>query len=106
MADYSGESWIEIYQRALTELEHAKMKGRIGEARAEIIARVEELKKIPAPHEREDQAIDDALNALRFLELEEERYDENQRRQALETATRKLQSIEPRIKKIDNSALE
>jgi hypothetical protein len=64
------------------------------------------LKKIPAPHEREDQAIDDALNALRFLELEEERYDENQRRQALETATRKLQSIEPRIKKIDNSALE
>jgi len=106
MADYSGESWIEIYQRALTELEHAKMKGRIGEARAEIIARVEELKKIPAPHEREDQAIDDALNALRFLELEEERYDENQRRQALETATRKLQSIEPRIKKINNSALE
>jgi hypothetical protein len=106
MADYSGEGWIEIYQRALTELEHAKMKGRIGEARAEIIARVEELKKIPAPHEREDQAIDDALNALRFLELEEERYDENQRRQALETATRKLQSIEPRIKKIDNSALE
>jgi len=104
MADYSGEGWIEIYQRALTELEHAKMKGRIGEARAEIIARVEELKKIPAPHEREDQAIDDALNALRFLELEEERYDENQRRQALETATRKLQSIEPRIKKIDNSA--
>jgi hypothetical protein len=33
MADYSGEGWIEIYQRALTELEHAKMKGRIGEAR-------------------------------------------------------------------------
>jgi hypothetical protein len=62
------------------------------------------LKKIPALHEREDQAIDDALNALRFLELEEERYDENQRRQVLETATRKLQSIEPRIKKIDNSA--
>jgi hypothetical protein len=64
------------------------------------------LKKIPALHEREDQAIDDALNALRFLELEEERYHENQRRQVLETATRKLQSIEPRIKKIDNSALE
>ena len=106
MADYSGEKWIEIYQKALTELEHAKMKGRIGEARAEIIARVEELKKIPALHEREDQAIDDALNALRFLELEEERYDENQRRQALETATRRLQSIEPRIKKLDNSASE
>jgi len=64
------------------------------------------LKKIPALHEREDQAIDDVLNALRFLELEEERYDENQRRQVLETATRKLQSIEPRIKKIDNSASE
>jgi hypothetical protein len=106
MADYSGKKWIEVYEKALTELEHAKMKGRIGDARAEIIARVEELKKIPALHAREDQAIDDALNALRFLEREEERYDENQRRQALDTATRKLQSIEPRIRKLDDSASE
>jgi hypothetical protein len=88
------------------ELERAKMRGRIGDARTEIVARVEKLKSIPGLHAREDRAIDDALNALRFLEREEERYDENQRRQALETAMRKLQSIPPRIKKMDDSASE
>jgi hypothetical protein len=50
------------------------------------IARVEVLKKMRALHAREGRAIEDALNALRFLEREEERYGENQRRQALETA--------------------
>jgi hypothetical protein len=106
MADHSGEKWIEVYQTALTELENAKMRGRIGDARAEIIAGVEKLKKIPGLHAREDQAIEDALNALRFLQREEERYDESQRRKALETAMRKLQSIGPRVKKLDDSASE
>ena len=104
MADYRGEKWIGVYQKALIELEHAKMRGRIGDARGEIIARVEELKKIPGLHSQEDRAIEDALHALRFLEGEEEQYDENQRRQALETAMRKLQSIGPKIRKLDNSA--
>jgi hypothetical protein len=106
MADYSGEKWIEVYQKALTELEHAKMKGRILATRAEIIARVEKLRKIPGLDVWEDQAIEDALNALRFLEREEDQYDENQRRRALETATRKLQSIAPKISKMDDSASE
>ena len=106
MADYSGEKWIDIYQKALLELEHARMRGRIGDARAEIIARVERLKTMPGLHEQEDQAIDDALNALRFLEREEDRYDENQRRMALETAARKLESIGPKIKKLDESPSE
>ncbi len=56
------------------------MHGHIADARAEIIARVEVLKKIRALHAREGRAIEDALNALRFLEREEERYGENQRR--------------------------
>ena len=99
MADYEGETWVEIYQIALLELEHARMHGRIGAARFAITARVEKLKEIPGLHAREHQAIDDALNALRFLEREEERYDSNQRQKALETAMRKLQSIGPKIKK-------
>ena len=82
MADYSGERWVAVYQNSLIELEHAKMRGRIGDARTEIIARVKKLKKIPGLHAREEQAIEDALNALRFLEREEELYDENQRRRA------------------------
>ena len=106
MADRCGENWIEIYQKALVELEHARMRGRIGDARAEIIARVEKLKNIPGLHAPEDQAIEDALNALRFLELEEDRYDQTQRRMALETAARKLESIGPKIKKPDESASE
>ena len=106
MAEYSGEKWVEIYEKALMELGHAKMRGRIGDARAQIIARVEKLKSIPTLHAREDRAIEDALTALRFLEREEERYDENQRRRALETAMRKLQSVGLKIKKLDDSASE
>jgi hypothetical protein len=106
MADYSGEKWIEVYQKALIELQHANMRGRIGDSRSVIISRVEQLKNIPGLHAQEDQAIEDALNALRFLEREEDRYDENQRRKALETAMRKLQSIGPKIKKLDDSASE
>jgi hypothetical protein len=65
--------------------------------------RVEKLKSIPSLQAREDRAIENALTALRFLEREEERYDENQRRQALETAMRKT-SVGPKIKKLDDSA--
>src|ERR1700730_6824598 len=62
------------------------MRGRIGDARTEIIAGIKKLKKMRGLQSREDQAIEDVLNALRFLQQEEERYDENQRRKALETA--------------------
>jgi hypothetical protein len=70
--------------------------------RAEILARIESLKSIPGLHAQEDQAIDDALNALRFLEDEEDRYDENQRQESLEVAMCRLQSLEQRIKKYDS----
>jgi hypothetical protein len=103
MAEYSNERWTETHQQALMELEHAKMRGRIGDARSEIVARVEKLKSIPGLHASENQAIDDALSALKFLEREEDRYDETQRREALDTALRKLQSIAPRIKNFEPS---
>ena len=106
MADYHREKWIEVYQEALIEVEHAMMRGRIREARAQIRSRVEKLKDIPGLHASEHQAIDDALNALRFLEREEDRYDEDQRRETLESAVRKLRSLEPKIKKLDDSASE
>jgi hypothetical protein len=106
MAEYSGEKWIDIYQTALVELEHAKMRGRIGDARIEIVARVEKLKSLPGLHAREDQAIEDALNALKFLEREEDRYDDDQRRETLAVAMRKLQSLGSKIRKADDSASE
>jgi hypothetical protein len=86
------------------ELEHAKMRGRIGDARREIVARVEKLKSLPVLHAREGQALEDALNALKFLETEEDRYDENQRRETLAVAVRKLQSLGPMIRKGDSAS--
>ena len=106
MAEYSDEKWIETYQQALMELEHAKMRGRIGDARADIVARVEKLKSLPGLHAREDQALEDALHALKLLEREEDRYDETQRRETLAVAIRKLQSIGPKIRKLDDSVSE
>jgi len=106
MADHHGEKWVELYQKALTELEHAQMRGRIGDAREQILNRVETLKNIPGLHSAEHQAINAALNALKFLQREEDRYDENQRRETLEAASRKIQSLGPKIRKLDDSASE
>ncbi len=73
MTEYEKEKWVELYRTTLLELEHAKMAGRIGDARTEIAARIEKLHSIPGLHAEERQAIDDALGALRILEREGER---------------------------------
>ena len=39
LPDYEREKWLELYKKALVELEHAVMTGRIGDARTEISAR-------------------------------------------------------------------
>jgi hypothetical protein len=57
------EKWTQVYEEALLEVRHAKMRGRIGDARAQILARVERLKNMPGLHAREERAIDDALGA-------------------------------------------
>jgi hypothetical protein len=72
------------------------MTGRIGAARTEIAARIEKLHNIPGLHAKERQAIEDALNSLRSLEREEERYAADEHRIA-ETALEKLRFIAPRL---------
>ena len=106
MFNYDNEEWVGLYTDALTELEHAKMRGRIGDARAGIMARMEKLKNLPGLYADEHQAIQDGLNALRFLEREEDRYDEIERLRALETACLNLQCFHPRIRKMSDSASE
>ncbi len=106
MSDEDAENWSEIYKNAVMELGHAKMRGSVGDARAQIRTRVEKLKELPGLHVADRQAIDDALNALRFLERDEDRYDENQRRETLEVAARKIESLGPKIKRLDDSASE
>jgi hypothetical protein len=104
MTEHSPEKWVEIYEKALAELEHAKTRGRIGNARDEIVARIQQLKSIPGLHETELQSIRDALNGLNFLEQLEDRFDEGQRRRVLERAKREIQYLAPTIKKLNDSA--
>jgi len=99
MTDYEHESWLALYQAALVELEHAKMSGRIKATRTAISARLEKLSSIPGLHTEERQAIEDCQRMLQLLEGEEHRYNDEQKRRALEEAEQKLRSIAPGIQK-------
>jgi hypothetical protein len=101
--DYQKEDWVSIYQSALTELEDAKMSGRIEAAQAAILARVEKLRALPSLHPKERQAIEDALRGLRFLEREEVRHNEQHKRLAVERSLEKLRSIGPTIERLKDS---
>ena len=56
----------------MLELEPAKMRGRIDDAKTEIAARLEKLLDFPGLHKMEREAIEDALSGLRMLEREDE----------------------------------
>lgn len=102
MTEHEQGNWVTLYHAALVELEHAKMSGRISDARTEIVARVEKLQGMPGLHAEERRAIADALSSLRFLELEEERFDAEKQRRALDESLEKLHSIAPAVLKIQN----
>src|SRR5215469_13147944 len=102
MADFDNEKWVELYRSALLELQHSLMAGRISDARAEIMARVEKLRDIPGLHTGERQAIEDALNGLRSLEKEEIRYSADQQRKLAQAALEKLRAIEPKIARLES----
>jgi hypothetical protein len=95
------EKWVTLYHAALVELEHGKMSSRIESARSEIAARVEKLRTLPGLHTDERQAIADALSGLRALELEESRYDADQRRLVLDNAST-TERIPPAVLKKQN----
>jgi len=78
--DYDKEQWLQLYTEALTELERAKMAGRIGNAREAIVKRVAKLQEIPRLHSEERQAIEDALRSLWVLEQNEERHKVEEKR--------------------------
>lgn len=99
MNGYVDKKWFSLYRMALLELKRAAMTGRIGDARIEITARLEALTELPGLHEREHQAIRDALNNLRVLEREEARLAANDKKRLLEETAQKLQIIAPRFEK-------
>ena len=100
MADHDREKWVELYKTAVFELEQSFMPGRIADARAEIVKRVEALRQLPGLHGMERHAIEDALNNLRFLEREDAQITE-QRKKA-ELALEQLQVLEPTIERLQN----
>ena len=104
MEDYTGEDWVALYQAALTELEHAKMTGRVEAARTAIIARMEKLQTLSGLHPEERQAIEDALRSLKFLEREEARFNAEAERRAVQESLEKLRSINSAIKRVSEDA--
>jgi hypothetical protein len=101
MADFDNEKSVGFYRSAMLEFQQSLMAGRISDARAEIMARIEKLRDIPGLHAVERQAIEDALSGLRSLENEEIRYAKDQQRNMAEAALEKLRSIEPKIVRLE-----
>ena len=102
MGDYEQSSWHQLYARAMVELEHALMSGRIMEARSEILLRLEALIDMLFLHAPERQAIQDALSGLRSIEREEAIYVAEEHRKAAKLALEKLRSIGPAIERAGN----
>lgn len=64
----SVPSWRERYQAALVETGTDKLPDRIADAKEAIVRRARELFAANTDHIEEDQALDDALYALRALQ--------------------------------------
>src|SRR5277367_3346041 len=60
-------SWRELYTAALFETDTEMLSGRIADAQNAIVARARELFNAKVDTIEEDQALDDALYALRAL---------------------------------------
>jgi hypothetical protein len=61
-------SWRELYTAALFETEKERIPARIADAEKAIVARARELFAVGGDSIEEDQALDDALYALRALQ--------------------------------------
>lgn len=60
--------WHELYKAALFETDREKLPSRIAAAEKAIVARARELFATATDNIEEDQALDDALYALRALQ--------------------------------------
>lgn len=64
----TSKNWKDLYAAALFEVDEKKIPARIAEAERAIVARARELSTAGADTIEEDQALDDALYALRALQ--------------------------------------
>jgi hypothetical protein len=100
MEDFSKEEWRTLYETALLELKHAKITGRIEDARLAIVARLEKLQTLDTLHPEERLAISDAKRALDLLEREEMKWQSQDKQRLIEEAAEKLKAAEPAIKRL------
>lgn len=63
-----SRSWRALYTAALFETDNNRLAGRIADAEKAIVARARELFAAGADTIEEDQALDDALYALKALQ--------------------------------------
>jgi len=63
-----SQSWRQLYTAALFETDNNRLAGRIADAEKAIVARARELFSAGSDTIEEDQALDDALYALRALQ--------------------------------------
>jgi hypothetical protein len=75
-----AQRWVSLYQLALLELDPSKMATRLLDARHEIFNRIEELRDLPGPHDRENRAFQDALSNIRSLHKEQQEWTAKQAR--------------------------
>jgi hypothetical protein len=100
--DHLDEHWTTVYETAVAELEHAKIKGRIQDARNEIFTRMEKLLTLPGLHTEEVRAISDALSALIIIAAEEDAYDAKQKQLVIDHALQTLRSVAPTVLRTAN----
>jgi len=65
---FPASVWRQLYKAALFETDRSKIPSRISDAERAIIERARELFGSPTDTIEEDQALDDALYALRALQ--------------------------------------
>ncbi len=63
-----SQNWRQLYTAALFETDNNRLAGRIADAEKAIVARARELFSAGSDTIEEDQALDDALYALRALQ--------------------------------------
>jgi hypothetical protein len=79
MAALTTPRWIVLYQLAVLEPDPERMANRLLDARHEIFNRAEELRDLPGRHDKESQAIQDALSHMRSLHKEQQEWAANRR---------------------------
>jgi hypothetical protein len=62
----SSATWEQLYQWATVEIDHARVQGRITDARQPILDRAEAILTLPPGNEQ--RALSNALKTLRLLE--------------------------------------